>query len=106
MVAARFLSASALISLAFAAAQNNGGGSSSADGLSLLSSNVQKGSEVDGSDSIGAESGEALSQTSNDNFINFCSGKTLTNGLQILTGSCNGIRQYHQMTQEEGKTAV
>lgn len=28
----------------------------------------------------------------NANFINFCSGKTLTNGLQIKTGSCNGIR--------------
>lgn len=25
------------------------------------------------------------------NFINFCSGKTLTNGLQIKTGSCNGV---------------
>ncbi len=25
------------------------------------------------------------------NFINFCSGKTLTNGLQVTGGSCNGI---------------
>jgi hypothetical protein len=25
------------------------------------------------------------------NFINFCTGKTLTNGLQVKTGSCNGI---------------
>lgn len=25
------------------------------------------------------------------NFINFCTGKTKTNGLQVRTGSCNGI---------------
>jgi hypothetical protein len=25
------------------------------------------------------------------NFINFCTGKTLTNGLQVKGGSCNGI---------------
>ncbi|KAF1916120.1 hypothetical protein BDU57DRAFT_434582, partial [Ampelomyces quisqualis] len=25
------------------------------------------------------------------NFINFCQGKTLTNGLQVREGSCNGI---------------
>jgi hypothetical protein len=28
------------------------------------------------------------------NFINFCSGETLTNGLQNRDGSCNGIRTY------------
>ena len=29
---------------------------------------------------------------SNDaNFINFCTGKTKTNGLQVKTGSCNGV---------------
>lgn len=27
----------------------------------------------------------------NANFINFCSGETLTNGLQVQGGSCNGI---------------
>tara|TARA_R110002060_G_scaffold54718_1_gene65341 strand:- start:131 stop:823 length:693 start_codon:yes stop_codon:yes gene_type:complete len=27
----------------------------------------------------------------NANFINFCSGQTITNGLQITAGSCNGI---------------
>lgn len=26
-----------------------------------------------------------------DNFINFCQGKTLTNGSQVKEGSCNGI---------------
>ncbi|KAF1735625.1 hypothetical protein CRV24_004551 [Beauveria bassiana] len=28
---------------------------------------------------------------SNNNFINFCQGKTLTNGAQVRQGSCNGI---------------
>src|SRR5271170_651649 len=29
--------------------------------------------------------------SSDNNFINVCAGQTLTNGLQILNGSCNGI---------------
>ena len=65
---------------------NNGGSA-----LTLDANAVQTGSFSDGSTSIGAEAGQALSQTSQDNFINFCSGKTLTNGLQIVGGSCNGI---------------
>lgn len=32
---------------------------------------------------------EAQSLTSTNNFINFCAGKTITNGLQVKTGSCN-----------------
>jgi hypothetical protein len=59
--------------------------------LTLDAAAVQTGSFVDGSTSIGAEAGQANSQTSQNNFINFCSGKTLTNGLQIVGGSCNGI---------------
>lgn len=60
--------------------------------LTLLQNAVQSGSFNDGSDEIGAaEVGQALSLTSQNNFINVCSGKTLTNGLQITTGSCNGI---------------
>lgn len=63
------------------------------DGLTLLPNAIQKGSFNDGSDEIGsAEVGQALSATSQNNFINNCAGKTLTNGLQITTGSCNGIR--------------
>lgn len=65
-------------------------GGNAAD-LSLDPAAVQTGSFVDGSTSIGAEAGQAKSQTSQNNFINFCSGKTLTNGLQIVGGSCNGI---------------
>jgi hypothetical protein len=36
------------------------------------------------------------------NFINFCQGKTLTNGLQVKEGSCNGIgkRQSSKVTQK------
>jgi transcription initiation factor TFIID subunit 15 len=30
-------------------------------------------------------------RSDNANFINFCAGKTLTNGLQVAGGSCNGI---------------
>jgi hypothetical protein len=52
---------------------------------------IQKGSFTDGSGSIGADPGQALSTTSQNNFINFCKGKQLTNGLQFTDGSCNGI---------------
>ncbi|KIN01184.1 hypothetical protein OIDMADRAFT_198448 [Oidiodendron maius Zn] len=64
----------------------------SSSDLTLLESAIQKGSFNDGSDEIGAnEVGQAKSATSQNNFINNCAGKTLTNGLQITTGSCNGI---------------
>lgn len=35
--------------------------------------------------------GQAESATDAFNFINFCAGETLTNGLQVTAGSCNGI---------------
>jgi hypothetical protein len=77
---------------------NNGGANSgtAASGggnaaLTLDSAAVQTGSFSSGIGSIGSEAGQAASQTSQENFINFCSGKTLTNGLQIVGGSCNGI---------------
>jgi hypothetical protein len=83
-------------------AQNNAAGANNnaqasavqqqgAEGTSLNANAVQTGSFFDGSASLGAEAGQALSLTDKANFINFCSGKTLTNGLQITTGSCNGI---------------
>ncbi|KAM5381927.1 hypothetical protein ACJZ2D_002715 [Fusarium nematophilum] len=37
------------------------------------------------------EDGQAASATDDANFINFCTGETLTNGLQVEEGSCNGI---------------
>jgi hypothetical protein len=70
-------------------ASSNSDGST---GTTLLADAIQSGSFNDGSDEIGsAEVGQALSLTSQNNFINNCVGKTLTNGLQITTGSCNGI---------------
>ena len=79
------------IHLAERATATSGSGDSS---LTLNANAIQSGSFFDGSKEIGAaEVGQALSATSTDNFINFCAGSTLTNGLQITTGSCNGIRK-------------
>lgn len=71
---------------------NGGGGGGDANGLTLLANAIQKGSAQDGSENI--SDGQALSTTSDNNFINFCSGKTLTDGLQVQGGSCNGIGAY------------
>ena len=69
---------------------------SGSTGTSLLANAIQSGSFVDGSQEVGAaEAGQALSLTSQNNFINNCAGKTLTNGLQITTGSCNGISKWN-----------
>ncbi|KAE8453251.1 hypothetical protein EG329_011318 [Mollisiaceae sp. DMI_Dod_QoI] len=63
-----------------------------ASATTLAANAIQTGSFVDGSEQIGAnEANQAKSQISTNNFINFCAGKTLSNGLQITTGSCNGI---------------
>lgn len=56
---------------------------------------IQSGSFFDGSDGLGAEVGQALSAISQTNFVDFCKGQTLTNGLQIVGGSCNSIRMSH-----------
>ncbi|KAK3320085.1 hypothetical protein B0T19DRAFT_333996, partial [Cercophora scortea] len=70
-------------------AQAQGGNDAS---LTLDPAAVQSGSFVDGRNSLGAdEAAQAASLTSQNNFINFCKGQTLTNGLQITEGSCNGI---------------
>jgi len=71
-----------------ASANAAAGGSS---GTALSADAIQTGSFVDGSEASGSEAGQAASQISQNNFINNCAGKTLTNGLQITTGSCNGI---------------
>lgn len=59
--------------------------------LSLNPANVQTGSQQNGLLASGAETGEVAAATDAANFINFCTGKTLTNGAQVKTGSCNGI---------------
>lgn len=117
MVSKTFLSAAALFTLAFAQQRNGGGGGGNnggnngnqgnnggnqgnqgggngADSTTLSENAIQTGSFSDGSQGLGAEDGQAASQTSQNNFINECAGKTLTNGLQITEGSCNGIRKY------------
>ncbi|KAF3763734.1 hypothetical protein M406DRAFT_51317 [Cryphonectria parasitica EP155] len=88
------LSFSALVAVAFAKGNtggNTGGNTAAADSTTLSDNAIQSGSFLDGSQGLGAETGQASSTTSQNNFINFCSGKTLTNGLQITDGSCNGI---------------
>ncbi|KAK2610356.1 hypothetical protein N8I77_003798 [Diaporthe amygdali] len=105
MVSKTFLSAAALFTLAFAqnnkggnnggnqnaGNQGNGGNNNAADSTTLSQNAIQSGSFSDGSQGLGAEDGQAASLTSQNNFINECAGKTLTNGLQITDGSCNGI---------------
>lgn len=99
MVSKTILSASALFALAFAQNNNNngnnGGNNNAADSTTLSDDALQTGSFFDGGDGLGAEDGQALSTTSKNNFINFCAGKTLTNGLQITDGSCNGIGKWN-----------
>ena len=69
---------------------NNGGG-----GTTLDPENIQDASASDG-DPDGGE-GQAASLTDNANFINFCSGETKTNGLQVQGGSCNGIGKLYPL---------
>jgi len=57
--------------------------------LTLLSTLVETGLKNDGQSPPVA--GQVASLTSNNNFINFCAGKVITNGQQITTGSCNPI---------------
>lgn len=70
-----------------------GTGAQDANGLTLLANAIQTGSQQDGSVNGVQKDGQSASKTSNNNFINLCSGKTLTNGLQVQGGSCNGIRK-------------
>jgi len=66
---------------------SSGGGSD----LCLNPANVQTGSDQNGLAANGSEAGEVASATDPANFINFCTGKTLTNGTQVRGGSCNGV---------------
>ena len=77
---------------------NNAAAAGGSTGTTLSANAIQSGSFNDGSDEIGSdEVGQALSLTSQNNFINNCAGKTLTNGLQITTGSCNGISKWRPL---------
>ncbi|KAK3695493.1 hypothetical protein B0T22DRAFT_108770 [Podospora appendiculata] len=72
-------------------AQANAGGNANAASLTLLANAIQTGSQSTGQQNGVAADGQVNSKTDNANFINVCAGKTLTNGLQLKTGSCNGI---------------
>jgi len=77
------------------AANNNnnaGNAGNAAGGTTLDAANIQDGSASDGNPDTA--NGEAPSLTDTANFINFCSGKQTTNGLQVTGGSCNGIGEY------------
>jgi hypothetical protein len=74
--------------------QRAAAGNGDASATTLSPNAIQSGSFTDGQLETGSDPGQSASQTSTNNFINNCAGKTLTNGLQITTGSCNGIRKY------------
>ena len=86
--------AAALTAVVYANPEPANTGNSGSTGTTLSANAIQSGSFNDGSVETGAEVGQALSLTSQNNFINNCAGKTLTNGLQITTGSCNGISKW------------
>ncbi|KIW86908.1 uncharacterized protein Z519_12530 [Cladophialophora bantiana CBS 173.52] len=89
--------AAAASTTAAAAGGNNGntgnnnaaGGNGGNNDLLLLASNVQAASNFAGNPDVAA--GQSNSDTDPANFINFCTGKTLTNGTQNTAGSCNGV---------------
>ncbi|EFX02436.1 hypothetical protein CMQ_2485 [Grosmannia clavigera kw1407] len=64
---------------------------SSAASTCLDTNALQTGSFVTGQVNDVPSGGQSNSNTDTANFINFCSGQTLTNGLQVKAGSCNGI---------------
>jgi len=85
--------AAAATTAASSSSSSSGSGAGSADSsvLQLNPANVQSGSDQTGQNGTDAEAGQVNSATDPANFINFCTGKTLTNGLQVKTGSCNGV---------------
>jgi hypothetical protein len=64
-----------------------GGGGDAQTSLTLDPTVIAKGFAQDGQ--AVAEAGQVASLTSTNNFINFCKGKTLTDGKQVTGGSCN-----------------
>ncbi|EEQ84501.2 uncharacterized protein BDCG_01306 [Blastomyces dermatitidis ER-3] len=59
--------------------------------LCLKPNALQSGSALDGEKEALNKDEVTPSRTSSNNFINYCSGKTLTNGKKNKEGSCNGI---------------
>lgn len=63
-------------------ANNGQQGNSGNANLCLSQDVISTGSEADGQGAEGSDAGQAASLTSNNNFIDFCQGKTITNGQQ------------------------
>ncbi|KAF8605024.1 hypothetical protein BDV93DRAFT_470880 [Ceratobasidium sp. AG-I] len=69
---------------------NNGGGGGGNPQTSLtLDSSVINSNFAKTGQEGATEAGQVASLTSKNNYINFCIGKTLTNGQQVKGGSCN-----------------
>ncbi|KAF8487371.1 hypothetical protein DFH94DRAFT_705613 [Russula ochroleuca] len=66
---------------------NTGNNNDPQTSLCLDNSVIAKGFENNGQQN--ATAGQSPSLTSSNNFINFCVGKTITNGQQVQAGSCN-----------------
>jgi hypothetical protein len=86
--------AAALTAVVYATPSPANANAGGADSTTLSANAIQSGSFNTGLGETGTEAGQALSATSQNNFINNCAGKTLTNGLQITGGSCNGISKW------------
>lgn len=69
-------------------AGNNNGGGNPQTSLTLDPSVINSNFAQTGQQGA-TEAGQVASLTSTNNFINFCVGKTLTNGQQVKSGSCN-----------------
>lgn len=72
----------------------------------LLADNVQQASTQTGQNAADSDPGQAPSETDNANFINFCSGEDLTNGLQKQGGSCNGITMGKIPSQDKMVSSI
>ncbi|KAG8845848.1 hypothetical protein FRB91_001394, partial [Serendipita sp. 411] len=68
---------------------NNNGGAAADPNLTLTQDLIATNLAADGQ--AQPIDGQVPSLTSTNNFINFCAGKTITNGQQITTGSCDPI---------------
>lgn len=84
-------SSSSASSAASTSASGNANSGNAQTSLTLLSSVIASGFAQNGLAANGSEAGEVASLTSTNNFINFCATTNLpiTNGQQIITGSCN-----------------
>lgn len=82
---------------------NNNGNNAAAGGTTLDAANIQEASASNGNPDQGE--GQSASETDDANFINFCSGKQITNGAQVTGGSCNGIGMFITLCIDEANSS-